>query len=126
MDKDIIFLEFKSSKIKNVTDIHSFQNKLTKEKDKFCQNITMKFTSSLFWLWACKGNEKDIYYYLLIENDYMDARIRKAFRNKISRQLPHNYESYSNIKRKIISGFQVTSLDEWNKEFPQYIIKFIT
>lgn len=123
-EKDIIFFEFKDSKIKNVNDEKKFEEKLTEGRDTFCKNMAKKFVSSLFWLWACKGNEeeKKISYCLLIENDFMDAKMRKLFRNKISRQLPHGYKSYENVKREILSDFSVVNLKEWKDKFPQYPI----
>lgn len=123
-EKDIIFFEFKNSKINNANKEITFQEKLTQDRDVFCKNMAKKFISSLFWLWACKGNEeeKKISYCLLIENDFMDVKMRKLFRNKISKQLPHGYESYETVKREILSDFSVVNLKEWEKKFPQYPI----
>ncbi len=125
VDKEIVFLEFKDSKVASPDGEEKFQRKLDQDSDRFCKNMAKKFVSSLFWLWACKKNDGDrkIVYYLLIESSFFDAGLRKRFRNKISRQLPHGYKKDGRVKREILSEFKVVSLEEWKKEFPQYIIR---
>lgn len=120
-EKDIVFFEFKNSNIKNADNENAFTQKLTQDRDTFCKNMAKKFISSLFWLWACRGNEeeKKISYCLLIENDLMDAKMRKLFRNKISKQLPHNFEKFGEVKREILSDFTVMNFEEWQENFPQ-------
>ena len=87
INEDIIFLEFKNSKVAMPDGEEKFQHELTQERDRFCKNIAKKFVSSLFWLWACKKNEEErkVIYYLLLESSFMDAGMRKRFRNKISK-----------------------------------------
>lgn len=126
INEDIIFLEFKNSRVALPDGEEKFQHELTRERDRFCKNIAKKFVSSLFWLWACKKNEEErkVVYYLLLESSFMDAGMRKRFRNKISKQLPHGYGQDGRVKREILSEFQVVNLEEWKRMFPQYIIEY--
>lgn len=124
VDREIVFLEFKDSKVASPDGEEKFQRKLTQGSDRFSKNMAKKFISSLFWLWACKKNDDDrkIVDCLLIESNFFDTGLRKRFRNKISRQLPHGYKEDGRVKREILSEFKVVSLEEWKREFPQYII----
>lgn len=128
IEQKILFLEYKNSNINHASNKELFHEKLTINREKFCKNMAMKFVSSLFWLWACElnekenGKEKEISYCLLIENEFMDAKMRKLFRNKISKQLPHNFEKYGEVKREILSNFAVMNFEEWKENFPQYPI----
>ena len=85
IEQNILFLEFKNSNVNYASNKELFHKKLTRNRDKFCKDMAKKFVSSLFWLWACKLNEKEkkISYCLLIESELMDAKMRKLFRNKI-------------------------------------------
>ena len=124
IEQNILFLEFKNSNVNYASNKELFHKKLTRNRDKFCKDMAKKFVSSLFWLWACKLNEKEkkISYCLLIESELMDAKMRKLFRNKISKQLPHNFEKFGEVKREILSDFAVMNFEEWQENFPQYPI----
>lgn len=120
----VIFLEFKSTEVSNINNKEAFEKKIKQERQKFFETIAKKFVSSLFWLWATDecDREKEIEYYFLIDSELIDAKMRKKFRNKIAKQLPHGYENYSIIKRPILTRFFICDMEEWKEYFPEYAI----
>lgn len=86
--------------------------------------LQKKFYSTLFLIWACNKNdeEKDIEYILLIEHPEIDGRIRKMLRNKITKQLPFKLAEDTEIKRKILSEFEVLNMAEWHLKYPKFTI----
>ena len=123
----MIFLEYKNATPKNVDNPERFKEKITKgeSRAKFCENISKKFYSTLFLIWACNKNneEKEIEYILLIEHPEIDGKIRRMLRNKISKQLPYRLIEDEKVKRKILSEFQVINIEEWHEKYPEYIIR---
>lgn len=97
----IILLEYKNAGGKQVSRPEVFRQKISGSK--FYENISKKFYSTLFILWACNKNdkEKDIDYILLIEHPEIDGKIRKKLRNKIIKQLPFGlYQKMNTLKEK--------------------------
>ena len=127
--EEIIFLEYKNAATKNASNPEAFKEKITGKENraKFCENISKKFYSTLFMVWACRKNdeEKEIEYILLIEHPELDNKVRKMFRNKISKQLPFRLIEHEEIKRKILSNFQVLNIEEWHKKYPNYKIESV-
>lgn len=123
----MIFLEYKNATPKNVDNPARFKEKITKgeSRAKFCENISKKFYSTLFLIWACNKNneEKEIEYILLIEHPEIDGKIRRMLRNKISKQLPYRLIEDEKVKRKILSEFQVINIEEWHEKYPEYMIR---
>ena len=46
-------------------------------------------------------------------------------RNKISKQLPFKLIDDENIKRNILSNFEVLNIEEWHEKYPEYPIEAI-
>lgn len=122
----IIFLEYKNASGKKVNNPEAFKEKILGKSNraKFCENISKKFYSTLFIVWACNKNdeEKDIEYILLIDHPEIDGKIRRMLRNKIKNQLPFKLLEHSEIKRKILSEFKVLNMDEWHLMYPKFRI----
>ncbi|ERK29732.1 hypothetical protein [Clostridium intestinale] len=122
----IIFLEYKNASTKNANNPSAFKEKILGKdnKAKFYENISKKFYSSLFIIWACNKNdeEKDIEYLLLIEHPEIDGKIRRILRNKIAKQLPFKLLAEKEVKRKILSEFKVINIEEWHSIYPEFKI----
>lgn len=122
----MIFLEYKNASGKKVSSPEVFKEKVLgkNKRTKFCENISKKFYSTLFIIWACNKNkgEKDIEYILLIEHPEIDAKIRKMLRNKIKKQLPFKLLEDIQVKRKILSEFKVLNVQEWHSIYPNFKI----
>lgn len=125
----IIFLEYKNASTPNASNPQAFKEKIIGKENraKFCENISKKFYSTLFIVWACRKNdeEKEIEYILLIEHPELDGKVRKMLRNKISKQLPFKLIDDENIKRNILSNFEVLNIEEWHEKYPEYPIEAI-
>lgn len=125
----IIFLEYKNATTKNASNPEAFKEKIIGKENraKFCENISKKFYSTLFMVWACRKNdeEKEIEYILLVEHPEIDGKVRKMLRNKISKQLPFKLMEDENIKRKILSNFEVLNMEEWHTKHPKCKIEAV-
>lgn len=122
----IILLEYKNASTKKANNPEAFKEKILGKNNraKFCENISKKFYSTLFIIWACNKNdeEKDIEYILLIEHPEIDGKIRKMLRNKIKKQLPFKLLENNQVKRKILSEFKVLNMTEWHSIYPKFKI----
>jgi hypothetical protein len=120
----IIFLEYKNATAKRVNNSEAFREKILGQNNsyKFYENISKKFYSTLFIIWACNKNEeeRDIEYILLIEHPEVDGKIRRMLRNKIKKQLPFKLLEDSQVKRKILSEFKVLNMQEWHSIYPNF------
>ena len=117
-DNSIILLEYKNANIQSVANPDAF-----KPTDQKTQNkIAFKFYDSWIYLKAI-GKSKPIRYVLILEYPNGDSTTRKAVRNKIIDLLPFKLQKLPEIKQKMISQFEVLTIDEWNaheeyKKFP--------
>lgn len=119
----LICLEYKNANIKNAENPEAFQRKVIGED--FWKKMAKKFYGTMFLIWACNKNqeEKPVQYILLMEtNPTMDAALKKRFTAKMMRQLPFAYKDRSEVKRRVIDGFMLADLKEWNEKYPQYPI----
>lgn len=120
---EIIFIEYKNSNIEGAVKPDAMYNKIKGDPSKFYSNIAKKYYDSLFILWAQNGNEKDkkIVYVLLIEDKLIDEKMRKQLKLKIGRQLPLRIKE--EVKRELLSEFEVYSIKEWKAKFKDIEIK---
>ena len=123
IDDQVIFLEYKNSNIEGAVKPDAMFRKIIDNPEKFYANIAKKYYDSLFMLWSCKGNEKDkpIAYIFLVEDKLIDEKIRKKLKLKIGKQLPLKVKD--DVKRELISKFEVYNLKEWKKEFEKIEIR---
>ena len=122
----IICLEYKNANIKNADNPEAFRQKIAGEE--FWHKIAKKFYGTMFLVWACNKNptDKPIHYVLLMEsNPYMDLALKKRFIQKMKRQLPFQYNSQSEIQKKVIDEFYLIDLSEWKEKYPQYPINVV-
>ena len=125
IDDQVIFLEYKNSNIDGAVKPEAMFNKIKEDPQKFYENIAKKYYDSLFMFWSCKGNEKDkpIAYVFLVEDKLIDEKIRKKLKLKIGKQLPLKIKE--DVKRELLSKFEVYNLKEWNREFEKIEIRKI-
>lgn len=117
-ENEIILLEYKNAKIVNAARPESFRP----SEPKMLQKIARKYYDSWIYLKAISKN-KPIRYVYILEYPKGDSATRGMIRSKIVPLLPFKFQMLENIKRKMISEFEVLSIDEWNshdiyKKFP--------
>lgn len=118
LENEIVFIEYKNANIKGAANPDAFKP----SDDKLINKIAYKFYDSLIYILACDYNKPYKYVYIL-EYPNGDSTTRKFIRNKIAAKLPFRLQENNNIKRQLISGFEVLSINEWNNndiygEFP--------
>ena len=117
-DNCLILVEYKNSIIPGAVNPEAFNLQSQKLQNK----IAYKFYDSWIYLKAI-GKEKPLKYVFIVESPHSDLVMRKMLRDKISNLLPFKLQSSPEIKCKIIEGFDVLSINEWNthdvyKNFP--------
>ena len=117
-DNCLILVEYKNSNIPGAVNPEAFNLQSQKLQNK----IAYKFYDSWIYLKAI-GKEKPLKYVFIVESPHSDLVMRKMLRDKISNLLPFKLQSSPGIKCKIIEGFDVLSINEWNthdvyKNFP--------
>lgn len=123
LNDEIIFIEYKNSNIEGAVKPDAMYSKIKGDPSKFYSNIAKKYYDSLFMLWSQNGNEKDkkILYVLLLEDKLIDEKMRKQLKLKIGRQLPLRIKE--EVKRELLSNFEVYNLKEWKAKFNDIEIK---
>lgn len=119
-DNEIIFVEYKNASISGAANPDAFKP----SEDKYINKIAYKFYDSLIYILAC-GYKKAYRYVYVLEYPKGDSITRKLIRNKIAAKLPFKLQENSNIKMKLISDFQVISIDEWNDIYSDFPITLI-
>lgn len=123
INNQVIFLEYKNSNIEGAVKPDAMFRKIKEKPEMFYANIAKKYYDSLLMLWSCKGNEKDkpIAYIFLIEDKLIDEKIRKKLKLKIGKKLPLKVKD--DVKRELLSKFEVYNLKEWQREFEKIEIR---
>ncbi len=116
----IFFIEYKNSNIPNASNPTAFEEKI-KTDDHYIE-IARKFYDSIIYIMACQKNKPFEYIYIL-ECQKADSVTRKYITAKIKRKLPFDLQQENDeITRKLITGFYVVNIDEWNRKFPEFQI----
>ncbi len=106
----------------------SHPEKFVPSDTKYVNKIAYKFYDSWIYLKAINKNKPILYVYIL-EYPNGDSRTRGEIRNLITAVLPFKLQNLPEIScnRKIIEGFFVMSINEWNshKTFGKFPIKKI-
>lgn len=76
--------------------------------------IAQKYYGSLIYILGSKKNKTFKFVYIL-ECAKADSVIRGLIRNKIKNKLPFELQKEPSIKMKLISDFEILSIEEWNK-----------
>lgn len=116
-------MKYKNSNIEGAVKPDVMFRKIKEKSEKFYANIAKKYYDSLLMFWSCKENEKDkpIAYIFLIEDKLIDEKIRKKLKLKIGKQLLLKVKD--DVKRELLSKFEVYNLKEWQQEFEKIEIR---
>ncbi|OON98457.1 MAG: hypothetical protein ATN35_04815 [Epulopiscium sp. Nele67-Bin004] len=116
-DKEIIFVEYKNSAIKNAVNPAAF-NPLD---DKKISQVAKKYYDSLTYVNAIDKLERKrkIYIYIL-EAKNGDSVLRGKAYTKLRKLLPFELQEQNNFKETLIDKFEVLSISEWNIAYPQF------
>ncbi|QPW60128.1 hypothetical protein [Clostridium botulinum] len=115
-EEDIIFIEYKNSDIAGARNPDAFKEKI--KKDSHYISIAKKYYGSLLYILGCE-KEKNFKFVYILECKSADTVLRKFIRNKIQLKLPFKLQKCSEIKKQLISEFNILSIDEWNTH-PKY------
>ncbi len=116
-DEEILLVEYKNANIENAAEANSFDPK----SDKKISNILKKYYDSIFYISAIgKLTQKKKIYVYILEYPNGDVITRKGIRNKLQPRLPFELQKNNNIKCSLIDDIKVLSINEWNKEYPNY------
>ena len=114
-DDEVILIEFKNYEEKE----HIPEGN---EVGSTYQKYARKYYGSVFYYLSC-GNQKPFDYVVVLESPHMDNVVRNWYRNSIMKLLPFKLQEMSEIAIPLIRNFQVMSVSEWNKLYPQYPIR---
>lgn len=114
-DANIIVVEFKNG------IVYRSKESFDPRKDKYIDSVTRKFYDSLHYL-TLLGKYKPKKYVYIVEYPNDDSVSRKMLRNRISQKLPFALQSKLSQTVKLIDDFDVVSISEWNKKYPDFPI----
>lgn len=103
-DEELILIEYKNANIKDAVLPDSFKP----DSDKMTNKIARKFYDSLVYVNSLK-KDKPISYNYILDYPKGDTFTRKLIRNRISNKL---FFSINGVK--LITEFNVISIEEWN------------
>ncbi|MCL2422081.1 MAG: hypothetical protein FWD03_09510 [Defluviitaleaceae bacterium] len=83
------------------------------------EQIAKKYYGGMFYLMAC-DKTKPIDFVWIAESPFLDSAVRKRYYSSIISRLPFELQKNQEIKRELLRKFQVMSVSEWNKQYPQF------
>lgn len=122
-DNQIVLMEYKNACVPGTANPEALYQKVQSNNEKFWKTIAKKFYGTLFLVWATGRNisDKQVKYILLIETTpLIDSVLKKRLKEKMMSLLPFKYKKEGEIKREVITEFEIMDLLEWTKEYPDY------
>ncbi|MCD8118648.1 MAG: hypothetical protein LUE29_04065 [Lachnospiraceae bacterium] len=122
-ENEILLVEYKNANIPGAVNPGQFDPANQKMENK----IAYKFYDSWIYLRAIE-KRKPIAYVYILEYPNGDVVTRKRVRNQITDLLPFQLQKIPEMKEKMITDFEVLSIDEWNqhKKYGAFPIRKIT
>lgn len=108
-DREILLVEYKNASIPGAAHPEQFKP----SEQKTLQKIAYKYYDAWIYLRAI-GKSKPFHYIYILEYPNGDSVSRKEIRNRITNLLPFELQRLPEIKKSMISSFDVLSIDEWN------------
>lgn len=122
-ENQVIFMEYKNACVPGTVNPEALYQKVQNNNEKFWKIIAKKFYGTMFLVWATDRNvnDKQVKYVLLIETTpFIDSVLKKRLKEKMMSLLPFKYKQEGEIKREIITEFEIMDLLEWKKKYPDY------
>jgi hypothetical protein len=113
-EKNIMIVEYKNSNIQRARAVSYKTPAFNPMEDNKIGNVVRKFYDSLHYVHLL-GKTKPVQYVYIVETPNSDSTMRKRLREKIKVLLPFKLQDNMNTGIKLIEGFEVLSIDEWNK-----------
>lgn len=117
-EESILLIEYKNASIAKAV---KYGNSFDPNAEKVINSIPKKYFDTLHYL-NLLGKDKPKYYIWVLEYPHGSTVTRKMLRNKIIKQLPFQLQAAVSAKVKLIEGFEVLSIAEWNKKYGDYPI----
>lgn len=96
------------------------------KNEKLKKDLIKKYKDSIIINWADnKCRNKPIYYITILEASYIDNVLKLSLMDNIKKGLPLQLNKGISLKRNIIEGFFILSVEEWNKRFINFPIRKI-
>lgn len=111
-------MEYKNANVSNAINPEAFEIKI--KTDDHYKKIAQKFYDTLLYLIINEKKIDKLIYIYILERSIDDSALRKKIRNKIKKKLP--FVIQENYPKKIISLFDVVSINEWKKKYPMFQI----
>jgi hypothetical protein len=120
-EKSIMIVEYKNSNIQRAKAAGYKTPAFNPMEDNKIKNVVHKFYDSLHYVHLL-GKEKPVQYVYIVETPGSDSTMRKRLREKIKVLLPFKLQNTMDTGIKLIEGFEVLSIEEWNshKEYGKY------
>lgn len=118
-EKDYLFIEYKNCDIPNAANPEAYYKKL--KEDNHYIKIARKYYDSLLFVLAL-GKIKPVRYVYILECQKAAATERKMIREKIMMKLPFALQRNPVFQNPWIDEFQVCSIEEWNQNFPDFLV----
>lgn len=120
LKSEVVFLEYKNSKITDANHPKRFDDKLT--TDEHYRKIARKYYDSIIYInTLLELKSKQFKYYYVLESNLADPIIRKRLAGKIKNKLPFEIQKkLPRLSKKLIDDFKVLSMKEWNNLFKDF------
>lgn len=109
----IMMIEYKNG------TVYKSENLFDPLQNGYIDSVVRKFYDSLHYL-TLLGKNKPKKYIYIVEYPNDDSVSRKMLRNNIAKKLPFKLQNNLSQSIKLIDEFAVMSINEWNKEYPEF------
>jgi hypothetical protein len=113
-EQTIMIVEYKNSDIQRARAASYKTPVFNPMEDKKIKNVVQKFYDSLHYVHLL-GKTKPVQYVYIVEAPNSDSTMRKRLREKIKVLLPFKLQESMHTGIKLIEGFDVLSIEEWNR-----------
>lgn len=114
-ETEIMVVEYKNG------TVYKASNTFNPLENEYVDSVVRKFYDSLHYLTLLEKNKPKKYIYI-VEYPNDDSVSRKLLRINIIRKLPFKLQSKLSSTIKLIDGFDVVSINEWNEKYPDFPI----
>jgi hypothetical protein len=131
MEHEVIFMEFKNSDLKDEGKtveacVYQFENDTIKSDSHYKKTARKYYDSYLFMNSIDAARKKSFKYFYVLQLTENDSVLRMILTDRIKRKLPFTLqENCDEFSRPLIDKFLVISIEEWNREYPDFKFKKI-
>lgn len=118
----LLFIEYKNAKFGDISHPEAFKP----SDDKVINKVVRKYYDSMTYINAIhKGQDKKWIYVYILEYPSGDVVSRGYVRERLASKLPFLLQKQNDFNEKLIHDVVVLSVDEWNRNFPDFEAKIL-